>query len=164
MKSLAFELVLRIVAFQDRPGQAAELVEEILQLAFEEGHFAAEGALLVGVLGDAAGGFHLAGIGLIERVAQLVLAHLKRLGLGVSGGKLGGELLDAAIDFGDLALEGVEFRPTRNQAHRVGDRPDAQRAVGIEKLAFLGDKAEAGGGGGMERAGVGEGIDDDGPA
>ena len=61
--------------------EAGGLVEEILQFFFENRQFTAEGGLLVGILGQAAGEFDFSGIELIDGVAQFVLGLLEGFGL-----------------------------------------------------------------------------------
>src|SRR6185436_2981215 len=80
--------------------QPADLLDEILKLAIENRQLAAEGSLLVGILRQPPGEFDLARIELINRVAQVVLSLLQRLGLLVSSIQLRGKIGDATIGIG----------------------------------------------------------------
>ena len=144
--------------------EAAGLIEEILQLALEDGQLAAEGGLLIGVLGETAGEFDFSGIELIDGVAQFVLGLLEGFGLFGAGIQLRAEVGDAAVGVGNLKREGFQLGAAGDQAHGGGERTSAEGAVGFEDLAVGGDVAEAGEGALVEGDGVGEGIDDDGAA
>ena len=144
--------------------EAGGLIEEILQLALEDGQLAAEGSLLVGVLGEAAGEFDFAGIELIDGIAQVVLGLLEGFGLLSAGIQLRAEVGDAAVGVGNLKREGFQLGSAGNEAHGGGEWAGAEGAVGFEDLAVGGDVAEAGEGAFMEFNGILQRVDDDGAA
>ena len=112
-----------------------------------------------------AGELDLGRVGLIDRVAERVLL-LFQLPCAAALPSVSWRVrpFDAAIDFGDLLRDRFQFRSTREQTHGGRQRAGAERAVGFEHFAGMGDIALALRAGAMQIGGVGERIDDDGVA